>query len=163
MTPVVIALGSNLGDRRTHLRRAIAEVGALVRLARLSSVWETAPVDAPAGSGPFLNMVVAGWTRLGAPALLDAMHRIERGMGRKRRVRNEPRTIDLDLILYGARIEDSRELRVPHPRYRDRSFVLAPLRELGLPWIDPGTGRRIASAPIAGDLRRLGSVFGSVR
>src|SRR5689334_8981252 len=104
MVTVLIALGSNLGDRQYLLRRAIHELGRVVRIVRVSSVQETKPVDAPAGSPDFLNMVVAGYTRLAPEALLDAMQAIETRLGRRRpAVRNAPRTIDLDLITYDAR------------------------------------------------------------
>ena len=127
---VVIALGSNLGDRRLLLRKAIRELGRVVRLVRVSSVVETKPVDAPLGSPDFLNMVVAGYTSLGPEALLDAMQEIERRLGRVRTRRNAPRTIDLDLILYGARRMRTTRLTLPHPRAHRREFVMKPLREI---------------------------------
>ena len=112
-------------------------------LVRVSSIHETAPVDAPPGSPPFLNMVVVGHTYLLPQELLDTLHAIEARLGRVRRERNGPRTIDLDLILYGAFVIRTATLVVPHPRYRERSFVREPLRELGLEWRDPVTGGRI--------------------
>ena len=159
MTPVVIALGSNLGDRRLHLRRAIARISGFVDLHRLSSVWETVPVDAPPRSGSFLNMVTVGPTRLTAAVLLDSLHEVERGMGRVRRRLNEPRIIDLDLIFFGAQISRSKRLNLPHPRYETRSFVLQPLAELGLPWIDPRSGATLDSLPAAGEGRSQGSLY----
>lgn len=156
---VVIALGTNLGDRRLNLRRAVDALGALARLARLSSVWQTAPLDAPAGSGPFLNMVAAGWTGLSARDLLEGMHAVEAAMGRVRRRRNEPRVIDLDLILYGATVARSATLALPHPRYRDRAFVIDPLRELGLPWSDPVSGVPIARMTAGGAGVRAGRLY----
>ncbi|HUP65253.1 MAG TPA: 2-amino-4-hydroxy-6-hydroxymethyldihydropteridine diphosphokinase [Thermoanaerobaculia bacterium] len=161
MTPVVIALGSNLGDRRLHLRRAIARINNFVNLHRLSSVWETVPVDAPAGSGSFLNMVAAGSTTLSAGVLLDSLHEVERGMGRVRRRLNEPRIIDLDLIFFGAQISRSKTLDLPHPRYANRSFVLQPLAELALPWIDPRSGAALDSLPAAGEGRSQGGLYDS--
>jgi 2-amino-4-hydroxy-6-hydroxymethyldihydropteridine diphosphokinase len=137
---VVIALGSNLGPRQYLLRRAVHELAAFVRVVRQSSVHATAPVDAPKGSPDFLNMVVAGTTRLDAMELLSELHGIEARLGRVRGVRNAPRPIDLDLILYGAHLMRNGQIVVPHPRYREREFVLAPLRELRLPWRDPATG-----------------------
>jgi 2-amino-4-hydroxy-6-hydroxymethyldihydropteridine diphosphokinase len=130
---VIIALGSNLGDRRYHLRRAIDALSKSMRVVRVSSIHETAPVDAPSGSPPFLNMVVAGYTRLEAEELLAHMLDIETRLGRApRRVRNEPRVIDLDLILDGARRMRTRFLTLPHPRAHERAFVMEPLAELGL-------------------------------
>lgn len=140
---VLIALGSNLGDRDRHLRRAIHELRACVRVVRVSDVRETEPVDAPAGSPPFLNAVVAGFTSLTPLALLDCLNGIEQRLGRRRGIRNAPRTIDLDLILYSGRVMRSKRLTVPHPRYLGRDFVREPLRELRLAWRDPVSGARL--------------------
>lgn len=142
-SPVVVALGSNLLDRALMLRRAVRELRGAMNLVRMSSVYETAAADAPAGSPDFLNMVVAGWTGLGAQALIEALQEIEGRLGRVRRGRNAPRTIDLDLILYGAHLIRTRTLTVPHPRYLQREFVMRPLRELALPWVDPVSGVRL--------------------
>ena len=139
-TPVVIALGSNLGDRLYYLRRAIHELTRVVTLVRLSSTWTTSPVDAPPGSPPFLNMVALGFTPGPPDELIGQLLETEARLGRVRGRRNAPRTIDLDLILYGATLVRSPRLVLPHPRYREREFVLAPLRELALPWHDPQTG-----------------------
>ena len=99
---------------------------------RVSSIYVTDPVDAPAGSPRFLNMVVAGLTSLAPQELLRGMMAIEDHLGRRRTVRNAPRTIDLDLIFYSARLMRTKQLTLPHPRYREREFVLGPLRELGI-------------------------------
>lgn len=131
MATVVIALGSNLGDRRYNLLRAIHELRFLVRVVRVSSIHETAPVDAPAGSPPFLNAVLTGYTTLEPLALLDSLLALEHRLGRVRRgIRNEPRVIDLDLILHGATRMRTRKLTLPHPRAHEREFVLAPMREV---------------------------------
>lgn len=127
---VVIALGSNLGDRRWYLARALDAMRREVSVVRVSSIYETVAVDSPHGSPPYLNMVVLGHTALAPLALLDALQRIERNLGRRRGVRNAPRTIDLDLIVYsGVRMRTGR-LTLPHPRYAERAFVLEPLREV---------------------------------
>ena len=103
-----------------------------MRVVRVSTIRETAPFDAPPGSPPFLNMVVAGYTSVPPLDLLRHLLAIERRLGRVRRgTRNEPRLIDLDLILYGAVRMHTRELTLPHPRYRQREFVLTPMREIG--------------------------------
>ncbi|HUP61589.1 MAG TPA: 2-amino-4-hydroxy-6-hydroxymethyldihydropteridine diphosphokinase [Thermoanaerobaculia bacterium] len=128
---VVIALGSNLGDRRYHLRRAVHALGAFMRVVRVSAIRETAPVGTPPGSPHFLNMVVAGYTTLTPHELLEGLLAIESRLGRTRRgVRNEPRVIDLDLILHGAHRVRSARLTLPHPRYRGRRFVMEPLAEV---------------------------------
>src|SRR5207237_10524238 len=101
---VAIALGSNLGNRARNLRVAIDALGEVVRVVRISRVRETAPVDAPAGSPPFLNMAISGYTSLSPEAVLDFLLDIEKRLGRRRGVRNAPRTIDLDLIFHSAHI-----------------------------------------------------------
>src|SRR5689334_12129395 len=129
---VLIALGSNLGDRALFLRRAIYELQRVIHVVRVSSFIETDPVDAPPPK--YLNAVIAGYTDLSPTALLDALHAIEARLGRRRSTRNAPRVIDLDLILHSANRIRTRTLTVPHPRYREREFVLAPMRELRLGW-----------------------------
>ena len=137
MFSVLIALGSNLGDRLYHLSRALEELGRVMRVVRISSVHETEPLDAPVGSPPFYNVVIAGYTKLGPHELLDALMAIEKRLGRVRRGRNAPRTIDLDLILHSAHVARTPELTIPHPRYLDRDFVRKPLGDLKLGWVDP--------------------------
>jgi 2-amino-4-hydroxy-6-hydroxymethyldihydropteridine diphosphokinase len=140
---VLIALGSNLGDRALFLRRAICLLSDVVHVVRVSSFIETDPVDAPPPK--YLNAVVAGYTDLSPLALLDALHKIESRLGRRRTTRNAPRGIDLDLILHSANLVRTRTLTLPHPRYRDREFVLAPIRELHLGWRDPATGKLLTT------------------
>jgi 2-amino-4-hydroxy-6-hydroxymethyldihydropteridine diphosphokinase len=128
---VVIALGSNLGDREYHLRSALHDLRAFVRIVRVSAFRETEPVDAPPPN--FLNAVAAGYTYVEAEELLTAMLAIERAHGRLRRaVRNAPRPLDLDLIRYSGHVIRTPRLAIPHPRYRAREFVMVPMRELGL-------------------------------
>ena len=131
-TSIVIALGSNLGDRAWHLRRALYELGRVISIVRLSSIYETEPVDAPPPR--FLNMVVVGHTWIPPRLLLCVLLDIEERLGRRRSIRNAPRIIDLDLIFHGAHRMRTPALTLPHPRYHEREFVLAPLRELGLPF-----------------------------
>ncbi|HYI10213.1 MAG TPA: 2-amino-4-hydroxy-6-hydroxymethyldihydropteridine diphosphokinase [Thermoanaerobaculia bacterium] len=129
---IVIALGSNLGDRRYHLLRAIHELGGIIRVVRVSRIHETAPVDAPAGSPPFLNAAVAGYTSLPPQAIMEALLAIEKRLGRIRRgTRNAPRIIDLDLILYSGTRLRTPALTLPHPRARTRRFVTEPMGEVG--------------------------------
>ena len=126
---MVIALGSNLGDRRYNLLRAVHALRAVVRVVRVSSIHETEPVDAPAPR--FLNMVVTGYTSLDPETLMTSLLEIETRLGRVRRGgRNAPRVIDLDLILHGGHRLRTRTLTLPHPRYREREFVMEPLREI---------------------------------
>ncbi len=127
----MLALGSNLGDREYHLRRALHALSPIVRIVRVSTIHETAAVDAPAGSPPFLNLVLVGFSALSPSALLSAILAIEKRLGRRRRgVRNEPRIIDIDLILHGATRMRTPSLTLPHPRAHEREFVMAPLREV---------------------------------
>jgi len=138
---VMIAAGSNLGDRALYLRRAIDELRKVMHVVRVSTFIETDPVDAPPPK--FLNAVIAGYTDLPPAALLDALHAIEKRLGRRRTTRNAPRIIDLDLILHSAHLVRTRALTLPHPRYLGREFVRGPLLELGLGWRDPVTGVRL--------------------
>jgi 2-amino-4-hydroxy-6-hydroxymethyldihydropteridine diphosphokinase len=135
---VLIAAGSNLGDRALYLRRAIGELRKVMHVVRVSRFIETDPVDAPPPK--YLNAVIAGYTDLPPASLLDELHAIESRLGRRRTTRNAPRVIDLDLILHSAHLVRTRALTLPHPRYLGREFVLGPLRELGLGWRDPVTG-----------------------
>jgi 2-amino-4-hydroxy-6-hydroxymethyldihydropteridine diphosphokinase len=124
---VVIALGSNLGDRAYNLRRAIDALP--IRVVRVSTFLETEPVDAPPPM--FLNAVVIGYTHMEPHALLRELLALEKRLGRRRRgIRNEPRVIDLDLIAYGATRMRTPSLTLPHPRAHEREFVMKPLREV---------------------------------
>lgn len=124
---VIIALGSNLGDRAYHLRRAIDALP--IRVVRISTFIETEPVDAPPPM--FLNAVVIGYTSMGPHTLMNALLALEKRLGRARRgTRNEPRIIDLDLIAYGATRMRTPALTLPHPRAHAREFVTRPLLQL---------------------------------
>jgi 2-amino-4-hydroxy-6-hydroxymethyldihydropteridine diphosphokinase len=125
-----VALGANLGDAIAAVRAAfdaLARAGG-VRLLRASSLYRSAPHEA---QGPdFVNAVAEVATVLTAPDLLQALQAIEQAAGRERPFRNAPRTLDLDLLFYGDGRIDSPSLTVPHPRWRERAFVLVPLAEL---------------------------------
>jgi 2-amino-4-hydroxy-6-hydroxymethyldihydropteridine diphosphokinase len=143
VTPVAIALGSNLGDREQHLRDAIASLTPFVHSLRVSTFHDTAPVGVPGPQPIYLNAAVVGDTALSAHELLDTLLEIETSLGRVRPFANAPRTLDLDLILYDAEIETSERLSLPHPRFRERRFVLAPLAEIAPDWRDPVTGKSV--------------------
>ena len=145
---VAIALGSNLGDRRGHLDWAIDRLGRVLTDLRASSAIETDPVGVSGQQPLYLNAAVVGGTTLEPGPLLDRLLEIERARGRERAAPRAPRTLDLDLILYGDRVLDDAGLVVPHPRFRDRMFVLQPLAEIAPAWRDPVTGLTIE------DLRR---------
>ena len=131
-SPVVatVGLGANLGDPQAALAGAIAALAALdgVKLVAQSSFYRSAPIDS---SGPdYVNAVVQLHTTLTAPALLAQLQAIEQGAGRERPYRNAPRTLDLDLLLFGDASIQSPSLTVPHPRMWQRAFVLLPLAEI---------------------------------
>lgn len=139
--PVAIALGSNLGDRDAQLDEAEDRLATLLSGAVASGRYETAAVGGPPASPSFLNEVVVGTTLIGPRSLLHALQAIEAAAGRERPFPNAPRTLDLDLILYGDFIIEEPGLQVPHPRFRDRGFVLQPLAEVAGDWVDPVSGQ----------------------
>ncbi len=141
MIPVAIALGCNLGDRETHLGLAVARLGQVLADVRVSSWYDTPPVDAPPPR--FLNGALTARTTLGPEALVERLLAIERDAGRTRPFPHAPRTLDVDLILYGDLVIDEPGLRVPHPRFRQRRFVLEPLAEIAADWLDPETGKTV--------------------
>jgi 2-amino-4-hydroxy-6-hydroxymethyldihydropteridine diphosphokinase len=125
-----VGLGANLGEPLAALQRALEGLAALpgTQLVRSSSIYRSAPVDA--GGPDYLNAVAQIETALAAPDLLTGLQRLEQDAGRERPHRNAPRTLDLDLLLYGSARIASVALTVPHPRMRERAFVLLPLAEL---------------------------------
>jgi 2-amino-4-hydroxy-6-hydroxymethyldihydropteridine diphosphokinase len=144
LVTAAISLGSNLGDRRAHLDFAVAELRALLGHARVSTYYETAPVGTPDDQPLFLNAAVVGETWLAARDLLNALRAIEDARDRLRPYVNAPRTLDLDLILFGDAVIEESGLVVPHPRFRERRFVLEPLAEIAPDLVDPGTGASMA-------------------
>jgi 2-amino-4-hydroxy-6-hydroxymethyldihydropteridine diphosphokinase len=140
VTRAFVGLGANLGDREAAIRQAAELLGAV----RLSSIRETEPwgyEEQPR----FLNAVAELETQLGPRVLLDRLVEVERGLGRTRDgPRWGPRTIDLDLLVYGDEVIDEPGLTVPHPRLHERSFVLEPLAELDPELVVPGRGRVLA-------------------
>lgn len=127
---VVIALGSNLGNREQHLQHALHELRTFLSDVRVSSFINTAPVDVPEPQPDYLNAVVVGRTTLNPRDLLNALLAIERSHSRERATPKAARTLDLDLILYGNETISEPGLEVPHPRFREREFVTGPLREI---------------------------------
>ena len=129
-TRVYLSLGANLGDREANLRAAIEALpGAGVEVGRISSLYETEPVDY-LDQPWFLNCVVEGETKLGALELLHALREIETRMGSKKEFAKGPRLLDVDILLYGNETIATAELQVPHPRMLERKFVLTPLAEI---------------------------------
>jgi 2-amino-4-hydroxy-6-hydroxymethyldihydropteridine diphosphokinase len=144
-----IALGSNLGDSRRILREAIERLAPLsISAPVVSSFWRTAPVDCPPGSPDFLNAAV----RIEPPptttpeTLLEALQALEREFGRRpKKVLNEARPLDLDLIAFGETRMETPTLTLPHPRVPQRAFVLAPLAEIEPALILPGQTETVAA------------------
>jgi 2-amino-4-hydroxy-6-hydroxymethyldihydropteridine diphosphokinase len=133
-----LSVGSNLGDREANLRAAAERLDAR----RLSPVYETEPVDLK-DQPWFLNQVVEIETELMPRQLLALSQRIERELGRVRTVSKGPRTIDVDILLFGAVVMHTRELEIPHPRFAERRFVLVPLADLAPGLRHPVTGQSV--------------------
>ena len=151
--PVIatIGLGANLGDARQAVHGAVVAIAALdgCQLLATSPLYRSAPIDS---SGPdYFNAVLQISTRLTAPDLLACLHRIERGAGRERPYRNAPRTLDLDLLLYGQARLDSPTLTVPHPRMQQRAFVLRPLADIAPALVSAQALAAVADQVIAKD------------
>ena len=144
MTRAFVALGSNLGDRRAHLRAAVAGLPDVVAV---SPLYETDPVGGPEDQGAYLNAVVELDTELSPRALLELGQGLERAAGRVRGGRWGPRTLDVDVLLVGHLVVDEPDLQVPHPLMWKRDFVLVPLRDLAPDLVlraPVGTGVRAA-------------------
>ena len=135
MVQAYIALGANLGDAVAALQQAVAAINdlPLCEVAKASSLYKTAPLETLPGrvaGGDYINAVIEIQTLLPAPALLAHLQLIEQAAGRQRPYANAPRTLDLDLLLYGSGSIDSAQLTVPHPRMAQRAFVLVPLADV---------------------------------
>lgn len=145
MKGVYLGFGSNVGDREANIRQALDGLLAEdVRLLRTSSLYETEPIGLREQAW-FLNQVAEFETELSPRELLDRIHEIESGLGRKREVRNGPRTIDIDILLFGDAVVKTAELVIPHERYRERRFVLEPLLELSPALRDPETQQPLSA------------------
>ena len=148
---VAIALGSNLGDRGAHLDFAVSRLSQILGSTRASSRSDTAPVGVAGEQPRYLNAAVVGSTTLTAHELLAAMQAIETERGRTRPFVNAPRTLDLDLLLYGDRQIATASLVVPHPRMHQRAFVLAPLAEIAPDAVIAGIGALADLLPAVAD------------
>ncbi|PWT84073.1 MAG: 2-amino-4-hydroxy-6-hydroxymethyldihydropteridine diphosphokinase [Blastocatellia bacterium] len=136
---VAISLGSNLGDRVAHLDYAVSHLRHVLANLRISRYLETSPLDVPGIQPKFLNAAAVGDASLPAAELLAELLAIENERGRERPFPGAARTLDLDLVLYGDQAVNEPGLVVPHPRFRERLFVLEPLAEIAPNMIDPVT------------------------
>lgn len=144
MKRVWLGLGANLGDREAGLRTALEKLDTPeLRLVKVSRIFETEPMGMRE-QGWFLNLCAEFETSLFPKQLLQRTQRVEHEMGRKRGLRNGPRVIDIDVLLYGSSVVRTGELEIPHPRYRERRFVLAPLAEIAPQLRDPETGATVS-------------------
>jgi 2-amino-4-hydroxy-6-hydroxymethyldihydropteridine diphosphokinase len=137
---VYLSLGSNLEDRQSNLHHALQKLQQLVHIQHISSVYETEPVgylDQPY----FFNIVCSGTTQLTAQELLIQAKTIEKSLGRQSTIRNGPRPIDIDILLYDTCIYEDQYLSLPHPRLKERAFVLVPLVEISPGVVEPQSGR----------------------
>jgi 2-amino-4-hydroxy-6-hydroxymethyldihydropteridine diphosphokinase len=145
LVTVAVGLGSNLGDRRAHLDYAVSQLGSHVSNLRVSRFVDTEPLDVPGPQPLFLNAAAVGETTASARGLLATLLAIERERRRERPFPGAARTLDLDLVLFGDLVLDEPGLIVPHPRFRERRFVLEPLAEVAPDLIDPVTGATVAA------------------
>jgi len=145
-----LGLGSNVGDRRGHLRAAVAGLPDVVAV---SALYETEPLGGPSGQDPYLNAVVELDTDLSPRELLELGRTLEAAAGRTRGVRWGPRSLDVDVLLVGDRVLETDDLVVPHPRMWERRFVLAPLAELAPELVPPSLIQRAK-----GEVTRFGNL-----
>ncbi|MBV8081510.1 MAG: 2-amino-4-hydroxy-6-hydroxymethyldihydropteridine diphosphokinase, partial [Candidatus Eremiobacteraeota bacterium] len=141
---VALGLGSNLGDRQANIARALALLREVIHMQRISPVYETVPVGF-AQQPDFLNCACTGWTSLAPRELRAAIAGIERRVGRAASFPMGPRAIDIDILLYDDLVVRDEALTIPHPRMRERGFVLAPLRDIAPDAVEPVSGRTINS------------------
>ncbi len=145
VSEVYVGLGSSLGDRRSNLERALTELdrAAGVEVIARSPIYETAPVGGPPDQPDYLNQVARLRTSLSPEQLLELTQRIERKLGRARTVRDAPRTIDVDLLLYDDLVRPQPDPVIPHPRMHQRAFVLRPLSDIAPDTVHPMLGKTI--------------------
>ncbi len=139
---IYLGLGSNMGDRQQNLQNALSLLSQQVRLMVISPVYDTAPVG-NIKQMRFLNLVCEAYTLMKPLELLITVKEIEKTLGREPGSHNDPRPIDIDMLLYGNEIVNTTGLVIPHPRMTERAFVLAPLADIASDLIHPVSGKRI--------------------
>ena len=159
-TAVLLALGTNLGDRLLNLKTALQELSVHVKIEKVSSVYETPPwgyLDQPA----FLNQVIGGQTLLEPQSLLSFVKTVEKNMGRVKNFQNGPRLIDIDILTFGEQIVNTPDLVIPHPRMAERAFVLVPLAEIEPARIIPGQELTVKELLMEMDISGIEKVAGN--
>ena len=160
MTPVLLGLGANLGDRAANLHNAINGLGRFLNVTALSPIYESEPMY-DTDQAPFLNMAVTAETGMAPRALLDALKRLETRLGRLPTRPKGPRPIDIDILFYGDRVVRTDALQIPHPALTERAFALAPAHDIAPDWSCPATGRSVRDMLAA--ISPRGSGTGPVR
>lgn len=152
MNIAYVSIGTNMGDRAGYLKQAVEYLREMDQMGsvEMSSIYETSPVGVT-DQADFLNMVVRVSTSFSSEELLVVCQKIEQQLGRVRTIRWGPRTADLDILLYNNDMIETETLVVPHPRMRERAFVLIPLMEISPELVDPTTGRRYEEEPALRD------------
>lgn len=149
--PVILAMGSNVGDRRAHLCRGLSLLRGQLEVQAVSRWVESVPWG-PIPQRDFLNLVLRAETRRSPTALLDLLQSIERKAGRTRVIPMGPRTLDIDIVFYGTRRIERPRLKVPHPHWRERPFVAELLSDVAGRMVDPESGRPLADVAPSGPL-----------
>jgi len=152
VTLAVFALGGNLGEPLSTLRGAAAGLASALEGTQVSAVYRTEP-EGGADQPPYLNAAVAGTTGLSPRAVLELARGLEAEAGRRRPYPGAPRTLDVDVVFVGDAVVDEPGLRVPHPRWADRDFVVVPLLDIVPDFVDPETGRTVRSVAEAAGWR----------
>ncbi len=158
---VYLGLGSNLGDRKANLKKALQLLGERLQIEQVSSFYETEPVG-HAEQPMFFNAVCRAETELGPLQLLSLIKGIEATLGRVPGFANSPRSIDVDILFYGDLVVETTELTIPHPRIKERAFVLIPLLEIAPQLVHPVSGESIsdlaARVPGKEDVKKMGKL-----